>query len=76
MGSMGNEGGRNQIVLECVSGNYEKSNETSVSLIRISGKKLKNIRKTFILVIAPEPEYTANKGICMSNIDAFQTFAV
>lgn len=52
MGSTGNEGGRNQIVLECVSGNYEKSNETSASLIRIPGKKFKNIRKTLILVIA------------------------
>ena len=52
MGSTGNEGGWNQIVLECVSGNYEKSNETSASLIRISGKKFKNIRKTFNLAIA------------------------
>jgi hypothetical protein len=54
MGSKGNEGGRNQIALECVSGNYEKSNEKSASLVRISRKKLKNIRKkTLILAIAP-----------------------
>lgn len=76
MGRTGNEGGRNQIVLECVSGNYEKSNETSASLIRISGKKLKNIRKTLNLAIAPEPEYVANKGICKSNVHTFQTLAV
>jgi hypothetical protein len=76
MGSTGNEGGRNQIAVECVSGNYEKSNETSASLIRISRKKLKNIRKTFILTITPEPECTANKGICRVNVYAFQTLAV
>jgi hypothetical protein len=62
MGNAGNEGGRNQIAVQCVSGNYEKTNETSASLIRISRKTFKNIRKTLILTTAPEPEYTANKG--------------
>lgn len=76
MGSTGNEGGRNQIAVECVSGNYEKPNETSTSLLRISSKKPRNIRKTLILTISPAPEYNVSGGICKVNVSTFHILIV